>query len=313
MPRANGELSPPLAAVFTERDRPDGQDDRVAIEAPRRGLVLVSTAGVRRAGPHRMWTEFARARAAQGEVVVRIDLAGTGDSAPRSTHETDAVPHAYDSRCVDDIARAVAWLRREHAVGACAVVGFGTGAHHAWRAAVLGIDVQQVVAINPGVFHWPPERSPQDRLAHVGDPTGWRALPGVVSLRRRVKALEARADRLTRGVGREVARVLGWRLVDDLAADLAFVARRGVAVDFVFSRGAASLAALREEGGRTARALVNAGALRILELPPREPTFASAQARATLLGRLHALLASAGAGAPPPSPMGMAHGPGSLT
>jgi hypothetical protein len=176
------------------------------------------------------------------------------------------------------------------------VLGLDTGAHHAWRTAVLGIDVQHVVAINPNVFHWPPEQTSDEALARAGEATGWRALPGVAPFRRRVKALEARADRASRRLGREVARALGWRQVDDLAAELALIARRGVAVDFVFSRGDRGLAALREEAGRTGRALARRGALRILELAPREPTFASPEARSVLVARLHALLSGASGG-----------------
>ena len=129
--------APALVGVLSELDRADRD------ASPREAIVLLSSGRERRVGPHRLWVEWARRRAAAGDVVLRLDVAGSGDSAARvHVADDDAGAHA-------DLARAVAWLRRDKSISACTVVGFGVGATRAWRAALEGLDVQRVIAIDP--------------------------------------------------------------------------------------------------------------------------------------------------------------------
>ena len=137
------DAGPALVGVLGERDT--GAPETVPL-SPRRAIVLLSPGGERRIGPHRMWVSWARHRAAAGDVVLRLDLAGSGDSDRR------AAP-AGDPGCVDDVARVVAWLRREHGVGPCVVMGVRAGARRAWRVALEGLAVQQVVVIDPSISH----------------------------------------------------------------------------------------------------------------------------------------------------------------
>ena len=126
---------PALAGVLGEPDRRGA--------GPRQAIVLLSSGRERRVGPHRLWVSWARHRAARGDVVLRLDVAGAGDSAPGFGDE------GGDARAAADIARAVDWLRREHGATACTVVGSGDGATHAWRAALEGLVVERIVAIDP--------------------------------------------------------------------------------------------------------------------------------------------------------------------
>ena len=66
------EREPPmLAGVLGERDvAPATGAGRPA----RRGIVLLSAGRERRVGPHRLWVPWARRRAAQGDVVLRLDV-----------------------------------------------------------------------------------------------------------------------------------------------------------------------------------------------------------------------------------------------
>jgi alpha/beta superfamily hydrolase len=132
--------APRLAGVLSERDTPahDG-----AAPALRRAIVLLSSGRERRIGPQRMWVPWARHRAAAGDVVLRLDVAGSGDS--------DRQPgRRGNPGRGDDVARAVAWLRREHGVGPCIVMGVRSGA---WRAAPDAMAVQQVIIINSSSWH----------------------------------------------------------------------------------------------------------------------------------------------------------------
>lgn len=178
---------PTLVGVLGERDR--AGRDALAREA----IVLLASGRERRVGPQRMWVAWARQRAAAGDVVLRLDVAGSGDSASRS--------QSADDDAGADLARAVAWLRREKGVSACTVVGIGEGATRAWRAALDGLAVQRVIAIDP------------------------------TRLRRR-RAPSARVTRALR---------LLRPSADPLALELARAAARGVSLNLVLSQSTAGL------------------------------------------------------------------------
>jgi alpha/beta superfamily hydrolase len=272
-----GETSPPsLVGVLAERDLAAPAD---SARGPRRALVLLSSARERRVGPHRLWVHWARQRAALGDVVLRIDIAGIGDSARHARGGAVGVPEQDDPRAVEDLARVLAWLRREHGVGACTVMGIGSGAYPAWRGALQGLDIQHVVALNPLRFH--PTTDP------ALDPAG----------------LAARARRAVRPRLRDIARLMRWPLKDDLAADLVRISGRGVALDFVFSRDAPGLARLREDAGLRGMRLVRDGRVNVCVVAPADPTFAGTAGRAALYASLDSLLPSGISAAAEPSPL----------
>ena len=234
---------PVLAGVLSERD-PAGELDVAGVA--RHAIVLLSPDGQRRVGPHRLWVPWARHRAARGDVVLRLDAAGAGDSAPSPS-----------DGCLDgEVARAVAWLRRELGIIACTVVSVGSGARHAWRAVDDGADVQRIVAIDPPF--------PRRGVAR----TGSRA----------------------RHALREVARAAAQLLQRPFEAELARAAQRDVAVDLVLSGN------LRSASGRRARALLRDGRMIASHLPSARPGFAAPADRETLYARLDALMRSQGGG-----------------
>jgi len=235
---------PALAGVVSERD------PMVDIDIPgvaRHAIVLLSPEGQRRVGPHRLWVAWARHRAARGDVVLRLDVAGSGDSAP-ALEGLDAA--------AGDVARAVAWLRREVGIVACTVVSIGTGAQHAWRALDDGADVQRLVAVDPPF----PRRSVPR--------TGSRA-------RRALRAWAGAAVQL---------------LQRPFEAELGRAAEQDVAVDLVLSGDLGSAA------GRRARALLRDGRMIASALANAQPGFAAPADREALYARLDALLRSPGCG-----------------
>ncbi|MFL6681264.1 MAG: hypothetical protein ACJ8IK_23195 [Burkholderiaceae bacterium] len=236
---------PALAGVVSERD-PMADVDIPGVA--RHAIVLLSPEGQRRVGPHRLWVAWARHRAARGDVVLRLDAAGCGDSAPAAA--------AADA--VGDVARAVAWLRREVGVVACTVVSIGSGAQHAWRALDDGADVQRLVAVDPPFPHRCVPR------------TGSRA-------RRALRAWTQAAAQL---------------LQRPFESQLARAAERDVAVDLVLSGDLGSAA------GRRARALLRDGRMIASPLPNVQPGFAAPADREALYARLDALLRSPGSGTP---------------
>jgi len=226
---------PVLAGVVAERDPAGGID---VVGSARHAIVLLSPDGQRRAGPHRLWVPWARHRAARGDVVLRLDVAGSGDSEPA------------DRARVGDVARAVAWLRREPGVVGCTVVGIGTGAQHAWRALDDGADVQRIVAIDP--------------------PFPCRGAP--------------RAGSRARSALHACARAAAQLLQRPFEAELARAAERDVAVDLVLSGDLASAA------GRRARALLRDGRMIASHLPNARAGFGAPADREALYARLDTLL-----------------------
>jgi dienelactone hydrolase len=303
---------PLLVGVLGERDVPAATQ---ATRAPRRGVLLLSAGGERRIGPHRLWVSWARRRAAMGDVVLRLDVAGIGDSAARAQGDPQRRPAHYDARCADDIARAVAWLRREHDVAHCTVMGLCSGAYHAWQAVLAGDDVQHVVAINPLLFHWrtgmslEPAASPFGQIAiaegaarALVDPARWRKLlsgrahVGVIG-----RAVAARARHALRLRARGIARSLHVPLEHDLAAELVGVCERGVKLDFVFSCHEPGLTLLREEAGRRGMRLARDSRVNISVIPQADHTFAGTAGRAALYACLDSLLPSATSMIPVPT------------
>lgn len=299
-----GDTDPPcLAGVLCETDSPNHE----SVRPGRRGIVLLSSGRERRVGPHRLWVPWARRRAALGDVVLRLDIAGIGDSAPRARKDPDGTSVPYDPRAVDDIARALAWLRREHAVESCTVMGVCSGAHHAWRAAVRGVDVQQVVALNPLIFHWKRGMSldPRDHAfgqiaiaADAGrsllDPERWwKLLTGRANVGVITGALAARTRHAFGLRLREFGRLLRWPLQDDLAAEMARVCGRGVVLDFVFSFREPGLTLMREQAGRRGMRLVRDSLVKVCEIAHADHTFAGSAGRAKLYARLDSLLLTA--------------------
>jgi alpha/beta superfamily hydrolase len=280
MPRANGELAPTLVGVVCERDVAAGGAERAETErAPRRGVLMLASENARRIGPHRLWVSFSRERAARGDIVLRLDVAGHGDSAPRPGRlaEDDGDVDPFDPRAVDDVARALAWLRRERGVDACTVIGIGAGAHHAWRAALYGIDLQHVVAVNPPVF----QRSTQ---AHEFD-----RVPLSVT-----EYLLARARRALGLRRREAGQLVPPPLREDLSAELAHLSRRGVTLDFLFSEGEAGIALLQDAAPRGGARRRRDGPVRVGEIGRADASFARPAARAALYARLDEALDAPG-------------------
>jgi len=163
-------------------------------------------------------------------------------------------------------------------VRTCTVIGLHSGAFQAWRAALAGVCVQRVVAINMPVSHRPPDVT----LAPAARPADTFAA-----------TLAARLGQALRLCARGVARALGWPRGTDLGAELALASMRGIAVDFVFSAREPGLALLRAASGRRAGRRLRAGFVKTHEVPHADARFAGAAGRAALLARLDALLAPA--------------------
>ena len=258
--RIGGAREAPLVGVLGECD---GAGGPAGVAAPRHGVVLLSSGRDRRVGPHRLWVPWARRRAALGDVVLRLDTTGIGDSAPGECDE------------VLDVACALAWLRREHGVGACTLVGVGSGATGAWRAALDGVEVQKIVALDP--IHLRGQAHESSRLD--------AATP---------RALATRARHALRRRARGLARMLRWHREDDLAARWLRACARGVSLNLVFSSRERADSLLRGEVGRAAVRLVRESRLTVCAIAGASAGLADVSLRDALYAQLDALVAPSG-------------------
>jgi dienelactone hydrolase len=138
---------------FGGSDRLFGIVSRPTGEARRDTTILLLNAGaVYRVGPNRVYVDLARRWAALGYTVLRMDVAGLGDSpTPRGAVEN----HSYPSHVVDNVETALEALR---ALGATRLVvaGLCSGAHATFHAGRELDSVDGLMLINPIVFYWKP-------------------------------------------------------------------------------------------------------------------------------------------------------------
>lgn len=133
---------PGLFAVVTEP--PQG-------EARRRGVILLNAGATHHVGPNRMYVTLARQWARRGYVVLRMDLAGLGDSFARSGRPAGEV---YPEAAIEDMRIAIDFLRQRFGVSDITLAGLCSGAYHSLSAAEAALPVNRVLMVNPLNFRW---------------------------------------------------------------------------------------------------------------------------------------------------------------
>jgi len=228
-----------------------GPDDRLfgVLTTPKRPRPGAPTAILFDAGriPHVGWgrgaVETARALAAEGRAVLRMDTAGIGDSRPDPDGPAEVL---YSRAQIEDAGAA---MDRLAATGRDRFVLIGTcsGAHVAFHAALADPRVVGLALLNLQRFVWHPGDSLEVAMRNQ--------LPAGRVYRRRLLRVET-WKRLLAGriavltIARELGRRWGARLgakirrliaSDPVLLDLRRLAERGVAILFVFGT---------EDGGR---------------------------------------------------------------
>jgi len=118
-----------------------------------KAVVLLNAGHAYRIGPHRMYVKLARALAYSGYRVLRMDLAGVGDSDPEEPAR--GAPELYALKSVEDVRCAIDWLAvRGHREFVLA--GLCSGAYLAFQASLQDSRVSGVVLMNPRLLQWTP-------------------------------------------------------------------------------------------------------------------------------------------------------------
>jgi len=235
-----------------------------------------------------VYVSLARRWARRGYVVLRMDLAGLGDSATRSGEPDDEV---FPPAALEDVRTALDFLRQHYQVRDFAVGGLCSAAYHALRAAVAGLPVNRLLMVNPQNFVWNEAEMRGDLAEVVRDFGGYREralsaaawkrlLRGQANIRRIVGVYLHRVRIAVQSAARDVARQLHIRLPNDVGSELEEIAARGVRVVFVFARGDPGIELLRIQGGSTVKRLGDRCHVHIVD--NADHTFTQSRARAVL-------------------------------
>ncbi|HWX29681.1 MAG TPA: alpha/beta fold hydrolase [Steroidobacteraceae bacterium] len=234
-------------------------------EIRRRGVILLNSGADYHIGPNAMHVSFARDWARHGYVVLRMDLAGLGES---GTRPGQAGHEVFPPAVLDDIRAAVAFLRTRYAAADITLFGLCSGAYHALRAAAAGIPVNRILMVNPQNYFWKEgttldELQPADLIQNPGlyrrqffSAAAWkRLLSGQVDIWRIAKIYFYRPLLDVESTLRNIARRLHIRLPNDLGSELEEIHRRGVKFVFVFAVGEPGIDLLKLQAGSSVKRL----------------------------------------------------------
>lgn len=263
--------------------------------APVKAIMLLNSGGVHHIGPNRLYVTLARRWAALGHVVLRMDLAGLGDSAAHSGEPANVI---YARRALEDVREGIEYLKREWGATEVHALGICSGAYHAFKAAVARQPLAGVILINPLTFFWKESVSlefPEYRVAadimryrtKLFSPSSWlRLLRGRVNLWAMSQVLGRRAFGVTAEWSHALARLLRIPISEDLAAELRRVIAAGVELKFIFAARDPGVELLRTKGGSQARKLCERGAMKVETVAGADHTFTDRAAREQLIGLL---------------------------
>jgi alpha/beta superfamily hydrolase len=244
-------------------------------EKRHRAVILLNPGADFHIGASRMYVLLARRWARRGYFVLRLDLAGIGDSATRPGNVDDEV---FPSEAIEDIRRAVDFIRSQYSIVDMTLAGLCSGAYHALRAAAEGVDVNRILMVNPQNYFWKKGMTlEQIQLAEVVHNPGlyrqrifslraWRRIFTGEADVTRIGAIYLQRLRLAgEAILRNSARRLRVHLPDDLGWDLQNIVAKGIRISFVFARGEPGIELLKLQAGSTLARLGERCQLRILD------------------------------------------------
>lgn len=243
-------------------------------EVRRRGVILINAGADHHMGPSRMHVSLARKWARSGYYVLRMDLAGVGDSDTRADKADDVT---FPPAALDDIRDAVAYLRERYDLREITLMGLCSGAYHALRAAAAALPVERVLLVNPQNYYWEEDmtladlqlaevvRNPGVYLERIQSVNAWRRLlSGQVNVWRIFQIYAYRQVLALEAALRNLARALRIKLPKDLGRELEDIVARGVQVTFIFAAGEPGIDLLKIQGGSALKKLGDYCRVRII-------------------------------------------------
>ena len=271
------------------------------VSSPERrlGILLLTAGAIHHVGPNRLHVTLARKWAAEGHVVLRLDVSGIGDSRTRAGELENVV---YGHRAGEDVAMALRYLRAQPEVDRVVVVGLCSGAYHGLKSALAGESIDALVPINPVTFFWKDGMS-LDYPAHIVASESHRyaqsmfrraswmkLLRGDVHVAAFAQLVLRRLLSVVEHHLRNFARRIGRPLAHDLGVELELIAAQGIRIDFLFAEGDPGIDLLRLQGGSTIRRLRAKNCLRVHVIDGPDHTFTPMWSHAPLIDRLTSIV-----------------------
>lgn len=261
-------------------------------------ILILNSSAERRVGPNGMWAGFARSRALRGDVVLRVDYPGIGETDSLVNEQRHVV---YPMSAMACIGAALEALMEESPGFRVTLVGLCSGAYHALRAAVEGMPVHQAFMINPLLFRLDEgseirfdvqsgqARAIADKaVQRMRDPQRWlKLLKGQVNWRSVMSSVwRSKWERLNAGIKRW-ARDL--KLIEHLplTKDLQNAIRRKVRLHFYFAATDPGAQLVREQTGRVYERLLRKRVITEEIFVGADHTFTDVQQREALLQHIH--------------------------
>ncbi|MEO8904973.1 MAG: alpha/beta fold hydrolase [Polyangiaceae bacterium] len=245
-------------------------------------VLLLNIGANHHIGSNRMYVHMARAWAAQGFQILRMDFSGMGDSPAQAGKENDV----YSNRSMAETRSAIDFMLAQ---GARRVVlmGLCSGAYVAYHTAIADPRVSGIVMINPLTFHWTEGDSLEVRMRKSFRSTEqykrtlfrletWRRIAsGSVSVRAIAGELGRRAQkRATREARAIIARVTGdIAEATDIERGFRQLTARGTRCLMVFGAEDGGVDVIEEHLGRDAASMRNAPGFRMEILEGPDHTF----------------------------------------
>jgi glycosyltransferase involved in cell wall biosynthesis/alpha-beta hydrolase superfamily lysophospholipase len=245
-------------------------------EKRRRAVILLNVGAEHHVGSNRMYVSLARQWARYGYTVLRLDLAGLGDSATRPQRPDNEV---FPAAALEDINVAIEFMRTNYGASEITLGGLCSGAYHSLRAAVAGFPVNRILVVNPMNFYGA-EGMTTENLQDSVDVTrnftfyrkrllSWsiwkRIITGHFNIWR-IARIVIRRPLLTVESGlRDLARGLRIHLPRDLGRELEDLVARGIRVVFVFSRGEPGIDVLKIQAGSSLDRLAQDCVLHVID------------------------------------------------
>ncbi|MCR9258132.1 MAG: hypothetical protein NXH95_00280 [Pseudomonadaceae bacterium] len=280
-----------LFGLLTEQDNSTSQ----------RAVVILNAGAVRNIGPNRMFVLLAKAWAEKGYRVLRLDFSGIGDSQDREIDQRGA---SYAESVAEELIGAVEFLRQQ-GCSEITLVGLCSGAYHAFRGLVSGMDVQAAILINPLAF------DPKD-LDDLEDKTfaTYEVLNLFANIKRQIftrkfwsKLRKGQLDTITlrKLVIRRIKfsidlvvngtlRMLNLGRRSDFVENVRSVLSLGNSLQFYFSESDPGLELLVKRSGKTLAEFHESKNFGICLIPDADHTFTKFNARTRLIEELIRLL-----------------------
>ena len=262
----------------------------VGVETVRGVAILINAGADYHIGASGMYVTLARRWARSGYAVLRMDLAGIGDSDARPGRPDNEV---FPPAALDDIRAAVDWMCARHGSHNVSLGGLCSGAYHVLQAAVASIPVNRVLMVNPETFFWHEGMSIYDRQtaelvrqpnayhSKMMSAAAWKRLfSGQIDIRYVIGTYAGRLSLALESKFRNIARLLRIPLANDLGLQLEKIGSRGVRMAFIFSRGEPGFELLKLQSGTSLKRLDERCRIHLVD--NADHVFSKAESRVTL-------------------------------